>query len=195
MRTILILAVILPLAGCLKTDVTEAGIVTPNASGTLPIRSTETVDLSDRLYDADVGGVVMAAGLDDRGHAFAKSGVLRETNTGPQLSGNARYVARYSYRGISGVTKTNTKIYGFTFGRWGNITLDVDLDQKTLTGTSGDLVVNGTLNGATVAGNVTVRGVPGELSGQAGQAGVVAAFAGENKNTVYAGGLVADGVE
>ncbi|MEM8980692.1 MAG: hypothetical protein AAGD04_14490 [Pseudomonadota bacterium] len=67
-----------------------------------------------------------------------------------------------------------------------------DFDAGTLTGSSGDLTVNGTLSGTTLGGTVTYDGQDGTLTGLAGADQAFGAFHSASGTMIYAGGFAAE---
>ncbi|WP_147107782.1 hypothetical protein [Tateyamaria sp. syn59] len=74
----------------------------------------------------------------------------------------------------------------------GNIVLNADFNQGTLVGQAGGLSVNGSINGQSLGGTASYRGVDAPLTGRIGNTRAVGAFAGNTNDQALVGGFLAD---
>ncbi|MEM7615001.1 MAG: hypothetical protein AAF245_08130 [Pseudomonadota bacterium] len=74
----------------------------------------------------------------------------------------------------------------------GDITLDANFVSGTLTGRADGLEIDGTINGTTVSGNASYRGVTANMTGVIGDERAVTAFSGNTSREVLVGGVVAE---
>ncbi|KWV91046.1 hypothetical protein [Erythrobacter sp. YT30] len=76
--------------------------------------------------------------------------------------------------------------------RKGTISLDADFNSGTLEGRAGALDVAGTIDGQTVGGTASYRGVEADMTGVIGSERTVTAFAGNSDEAVLVGGINAE---
>ncbi len=161
---------------------------------------------NNNIQDARVGLVAYATGTDVvAGQVVAAAGIRAGADVGTvRTSGTASYNTVYAYDVVDNVTRTATTIGGTRYTQPAQtMTLNADFGARTLTGTSPDLSVSGTITGNAVSGTATVDyafnpiiGTPAAgrvtttLNGNVGSTGVIGAFQGADSNTVVAGGLV-----
>lgn len=77
----------------------------------------------------------------------------------------------------------------------GTISLDADFQQGTLTGSAGQLDVDGEIRGQNIGGSVRFRGVEADLTGRIGSTRAVGAFAGNTPDAVVVGGFLVEAEE
>ena len=123
-------------------------------------------------------------------YAFAalKDGVEGNMAGNTVTSGTVIYDAAYSINEFTNISSNPTidDIGSHT----GSITLVADFTNNTISGTGGQLTVNGTMGtGPDWDGAVTWRGVDGTIDGMITSGQVVGAFQGSSDDIVYAGGI------
>ncbi len=198
-RVAIVLVASTSLAACELSQeaATNSGFRTPNASGVI----TGGVDNDGQqvrrtIADASGNGFAFAGGVDDDGLA-AYAGVIPDSTGGAPLTATATFAANYQLFQYTDISLSKTGIgEGFISGlasiQSGPITLTADLDEGTLTGSSGEglLSVSGTFSGTDLSGDVTYRGVDGDLDGVIGEDRTVGAFHGNTADLIYAGGFI-----
>lgn len=173
------------------------------------VGSTVQINLSSEdnrsVSNAAVGTAAFTTGTNNTsGQVVAVSGIAPGATVGPAITGGtATYATEYGYQVVDDVIRTPGFIRGDRGIETGNLTLTADFNAGTLTGSNSELTVNGTVNGTTVGGTVQADynfggfgiagnqgSVSGPMNGQIGNTGVIAAFHGNDANTVMSGGLV-----
>ncbi|MEM6384638.1 MAG: hypothetical protein AAF718_00230 [Pseudomonadota bacterium] len=218
MKRLQITSLLLALTGILAACGGGGGSLSSDATlssfGTVvggQIDATLTDEENNSVSDPDVGLVAYVTGLDvDEGTAVARSGIAAGRTVGaPVTTGTATYNGTYAVGIIDRVNRTSTSIFGLQGQSAGNVALNADFDAATLTGTGAsvvgvttDIIVDGTISGQALTGNVTLNhdlggtAVPStlntSLTGSIGATGVIGAFQGNDFNTVAAGGFVAE---
>jgi hypothetical protein len=143
--------------------------------------------------DADGNGYAFVTGLfpDDPG-AAGFAGITDTTDLGTQpTTDSATMTGTYRLTQLDGLalnandrpTATSTR------SESDQITLTADFEAATLTGTQGDLSIDGTMDAGVLSGTVTFDGLEGTLRGAIGATDAVGAFDGADDDTVYAGGF------
>lgn len=157
----------------------------------------------------NIGRVAYMTGIDDRGGQIESySGIIGTPSVGAEVvRGTATYDARYEYIVVDRVNKSGGFIQGNRGGEIGVIRLTADLSDKTLTGNTSELRVDGRIDGKDISGTVvakyaygltafspdTITGrVKGPLDGRIGARGVIGTFHGNDANTTMAGGFVGE---
>ena len=170
------------------------------------VNATLSSEQNRNVQDARVGLVAYVTGTDPvAGQVVGLAGVRSGATVGTvRTTGTASYNTQYAYDVVENVTRTSTTIGGTRYTQpTQTMTLNADFGARTLTGTSSDVTVNGTISGSAVAGTATVDynfnpliGAPASgrvvttLNGNIGSTGIIGAFHGSDSNTVVAGGLV-----
>ncbi|MEP4197699.1 MAG: hypothetical protein ABJL99_18910 [Aliishimia sp.] len=183
-----------------------AGPLTVSGQTSVSSTGTVNIDLSDEsngnVSSAGVGLAAYATGVDlTRGRVSANAGIQNGATVGAaETSGTGSYSARYQYTMIDDASRTSVFISGTQItSAERSITLNADFDAGTLSGTTSDLDVNGTISGTTLGGSAVVdydffAGPSGTidttLAGEVGSTGVIAVFTGNDGDTVLAGGVV-----
>jgi len=178
------------LAGC-GDPVKLSGFVTPDASGNI------NADIENNIQSGQVTigleGVAWTSGSSENEGFKAFSGIIPGTEVAAApTSGVVNYTGTYEVGGTGLITRLDGIILGASFVDSGAINLTGDFDAGTLTGTSGQLVVNGTITDTTVAGTVTYQGQNGTLAGLAGADQTFGVFHSNSDDLVYAGGFAAE---
>lgn len=191
-----------------QATIQAAGSKQAPLSANLNVRSLQegSLRLHEEIVDPDphlpnrttTALVQYAAGLDtDAVAAVASAGVAQSDLGAAVVGGTAQYRARYNYVLLNDVAVDGGRITANAIRPSGDQTifLDADFNAGTLTGSTFDLAVHGTVSGQTVGGSVIVTpqiGVTanGTLNGQIGTDGVAAVFVGKDDTSVVAGGLV-----
>lgn len=188
-----ILGAAIALSGCqtIQDRATISGFTSPTASGVID------GDLSNRVtgreIDADGDGFAYATGSISGEGLAAKAGLVAGTDVStPPITGTATFSGVYELRRITGIFISSDSISGFPASETGQIALDANFADGSLTGTSGSLTVDGTMNGETLSGSVTYRGVEGPLRGLVGSDKTIGAFHGNDESLIYAGGFLAN---
>ncbi|MEX0287285.1 MAG: hypothetical protein AB3N23_21980 [Paracoccaceae bacterium] len=183
----------------------------PVSSSVLPVsnglvQTALSQQTNNTVSRPTVGTVAYTSGLNTAtGQAVAAAGISGTPNVGAaRTTGTASYTTDYEYDVITNVTQSTTTIGGNRVNRAGTVQLNANFDNGTLTGGDNFLVVNGTVAGSTVGGNVRAQylGAPsatfstnGALAGQIGQTGVIGTFHGtgtgaNSTSETLAGGIV-----
>ena len=79
---------------------------------------------------------------------------------------------------------------GFRTQQTGSINLSTNFGAGTLTGSSGNLSIDSRFSGEDLRGDMTYRGVDGDLTGLVGSDKAVGAFLGNNADLIGAGGFL-----
>lgn len=203
LTTLLILSpCVIALMGCLP-DVTEAGFQTPSADGTFDTNFVEGGETSLRSEDRSGNGFAYTIGVTDdsflgQGYPVINvlAGVLPTSRVSDTpTSGTATFVGTYEavHLNLQFVDpEISIEDAKALYREVGAISLDANFNAHTLTGHSGELVVDGTFSGAELAGTVTYEGFEGDLEGLMGGDGAVGVFVGEDLDEVLVGGFVVD---
>lgn len=179
-----------------QEEATNSGFGTPNASGVITDGVNNDGQQARRTVTDSAGnGFAFAGGTNDSGLA-GYAGIISGSTEGDIVpSGSATYDTEYTLYRVTEINLTETGFgEGFVTGRPavvnGNITLTADFDDRSLSGTSEFLSVDGRIEGTTLSGSVTYRQVAGALDGVIGADRTVGAFHGNDKDLIYAGGFV-----
>lgn len=148
-------------------------------------------------------GVSRTLTITVRGQVVGGAGIASGANTGAAVTdATASYNASYEYLVVDNVRRGPVFIQGDVGRESGNIQLSADFNNGTLTGTSGNLDVNGTINGTAVGGTARAKyrffgqtglnsgSVTTDLDGQIGTTGVIGVIHGDDSDTVVVGGIV-----
>jgi hypothetical protein len=194
------LAGVLPLAACsggggsgavVEDDLRfRSEIVTLNDNGTIPnqnisLRGTRGSgsDLT-RESDGEWQGFAYQYGRVRGSRTFlGVAGIAPGTDPG-----EAATVARASYEGRYDLAHADTVVTR----RDGDIRLDADFANGTLTGSADGLEIDGRIDGTDLSGRATFRGVSARLDGVIGTKRAVGAFAGNDDDGLLVGGIVAE---
>lgn len=183
---------VLGLSACVgEQDYTSSSFATPNGtSASATISKSLSNEQNGQVYDASLGGAAYLTGTNSSGaHAYA--GVMPGSSVGSAVSsGTATYSADYEVAYISSISVSGNLLSGFNNTDAGTIALTLDTSAGTLTGSNGNLTVDGDVSGTAVSGDAVYRGVSGDLTGLVGDEGTVGAFQGDSDSLVYAGGFV-----
>ncbi|MEJ6399021.1 hypothetical protein V8J84_13940 [Yoonia sp. 208BN28-4] len=168
----------------------EDGFNTPASDGTFPIALTSIQRGSIPGQYAYQTGFEQDVGM----RVFA--GLMPDAVVSGSVGGSAIFDARYQGSRTSEIAITPATTPGGdpiltgTSGAFsGDITLTVDMAGTALTGSDGLLAVNGQIDGQTLAGTVTYRGLDGSLTGLIGEDEAIGAFFATSDTTIYAGGF------
>ena len=155
------------------------------------------------ISDPDVGTVAIATGyrlteglIYPEVKSYAYAGIAPGFDVGATVdTGTATYSARYTYVTVD----YETSFFGLSGNPrsdGGIIDLSADFAAGTLTGSTGELAVDGSINCDDLSGTVTVQyssydnPVTGKLDGFIGDTGTIGAFHGSDDETALAGGFV-----
>ncbi len=143
--------------------------------------------------DADGNGYAFVVGLDpDDPRAAGFAGITETTDLGtlPTVD-SATMTGTYRLTQLDGLTlnANDRPSAASTRSESNQITLTADFEAATLTGTQGDLSIDGTMEAGALSGTVTFDGLEGDLRGAVGPTQAVGAFDGADDDTVYAGGF------
>lgn len=183
------------IAGCANT---ESGFATVTGSEI----NIALFDEANGNVSNDSGLVAFVTGTSFYGDTYkALSGIRSDYDVGTDVgTGEAVYVADYAYYVIDDIQLRDGYAQGTGVEERGQITITADFDDRTISGTDSALVVGGNIYGGLIEGVVTaiysdpeVSGqINGDLQGYIGDEGIIAAFHGNDPDTVMAGGLVSD---
>ncbi|WP_208352346.1 hypothetical protein [Pseudaestuariivita rosea] len=165
---------------------------TPSAEGEYPDDRNDYAEFRSGRVNNNGNGfayqVGRVSGTDD---IVAVAGVLPTTTVGSApTEASATYDGEYQMTIASETGSRSDPIR--IRNEEGRITLNADFTRQTLTSTSGDLQVDGTIDGQTVGGTVTHSGVTANMAGSIGADRVVTAFSGDNGRTAIVGGILAN---
>lgn len=169
---------------------------------------------SNSVSEPGVGLVAYAAGLESLApRAAAYAGIESGSTVGAtQTSGTGTYTGFYGVAIADDVDRGSTFITAQTGQSAGNVTLNANFGDGTLTGTGSsiaggfttDITVDGAISGSDVSGTVLVNHQPATptpglsagsvtatLDGLIGADGALGAFHGTDSNTALAGGFAA----
>ncbi len=180
-------------SGCVTSgDPTTSAFRTPDSrSSRASIPVALANETNDRIYNSSYGGAAFTVGTNDEG-AKAYAGVMPGSNGGARVTtGTATYSGSYEVTMIEDINVSNNFLTGRVAEDDGAITLRADFDARTLRGRSGNLSVDGRISGSDLSGDVTYRGVRGDLDGVIGDEAAVGAFHGSSSDLVYGGGFIA----
>lgn len=154
------------------------------------------------------GEIAFATGFTETNvlQARAVAGIQFE-DVGSAGSGTGTFSGLYGFGVMEDVVRTETEISGFPAQSIGNVFLTVDFANGSLAGTGSstdgiqsDIVVNGSISGRNLSGDVAVNYVTPSatttflsttLDGVVGENGAVGVFHGSDDNSALAGGFVA----
>lgn len=165
---------------------TDSRIVELNQDGTLP---DVGIDQNNSLTVSNItnnGGFAYQIGRVSGADEFlGVAGVTPNTRVG-----NVPTAANATYSGEYSLAYADRNEFGDPVS--GAITLSADFNNRTLTGQSGGLNVNGTLDGQSIGGTASYRGVDADLTGRIGTSRAIGAFAGHTADAVLTGGFIAE---
>lgn len=104
-------------------------------------------------------------------------------------TGGATYAGEYRMVHVNQIAEGDDGMTGSALVIESRISLDANFAEGTLTGSSGNLTVNGQFNGSDLTGDVAFSGVTGTLDGIIGSDKAIGAFQGSDANETYAGGF------
>lgn len=165
---------------------TNSRVVALNADGTLPANGINRRNSLSVLSITENGGFAYQLGrVDGQNQFLGVAGIAPET-----VVGSAPTAASATYRGQSSLGYANRTEFGPPVT--GTISLNADFNTRLLTGQSGGLTIDGTIDGQTLGGTASYRGVDASLTGRIGSARAVGAFAGDTDDAVLTGGFIAE---
>lgn len=181
------------LAACEVTqdEATTSGFTNPSASGRISgvLSSAPVVP----IIDDDGAGFSFTAGSTGGDGLRAVAGLVEGTTVNFRPSvGTGSYAGVYALVYVDDIDLSGGVITGQRDADVGVLTLTADFANDTLTSTDSALKVNGVMNGRTLSGSVTYRGLRGALEGLVGGDKTVGAFHANNADLIYAGGFLAD---
>lgn len=201
------------LAGCSATDLfSETYFVTPENNGTISQRLGAKSEGYTK-QDSDGHGYAIKVGYTSK-DLVAVTGIIPGSDGGAAVpSGTATYYGTWVVGGYQNVRLSGSSLKFDPMASAGAIVLDADFGAGTLNGTGnsvtaaeaeilvpgidttnlreGTLEVAGTIDGASLGGQVTFDGVNGALRGVIGDEKTVGAFHGKGGKLVYSGGFYA----
>lgn len=160
------------------------------------------------INDPEVGSVIYAAGVEGTlavaaaGYVtdgaiptrLAQAGVTGGKGVGTRVTnGTATYDVEWELYHMRDVALIDGRAqYESGIGIYDQITLTADFSDGTLKGARGDFAVEGRINANDLGGKVTYKTIEGDLEGEIGARGVIGAFAGKSKDSVFTGGFVGE---
>ncbi|WP_322890239.1 MULTISPECIES: hypothetical protein [unclassified Yoonia] len=188
MRVKIAIAAIALASGCTDQIIdnrTVSRFATPSSAGTFSSPSG-----TNRNYIIAGQGFAYKAGVASNQDIVAVAGIIPGTTvTAIPTTGNTVYAGQYRLVSVGGFTLDNGLLRGTETPVSGSISLGVNFAERTISGTSGNLAVNGTFVGNTMSGDVTYSGISGDLRGVIGGDKAVGAFHGESPTQLFAGGF------
>lgn len=186
------------LSACLP-DLTESEFATPTDSGDFAMSFDESVAIVTE--DGSGNGYAYEIGVSEGdffGVAYpvvtVLTGILPTTSVSElPSSGQATFSGAYEAVLIDLTQVSDDMTYEdieAAFYNTGTIDLVADFGAGTLTGSSGDLTVNGTFDSELLGGTVNYDGLSGDLTGLIGGNRAVGAFQGDDLDEVLVGGFI-----
>lgn len=165
---------------------------TPDANGNIETSFENNVQ-NGRLIDINGNGFAYEFGSIPEEGFFATAGVVPTTEFGSRPdSGVVTYDGVYELYHVTGISEDDGMITGSGRRAFGPISLVGNFNQNTLTGTSGDLQIDGTIDGTTLSGTAIFNGVSGSLQGGVDSDKTIGAFHGKSSTELFAGGFGAN---
>ncbi|MFT6451879.1 MAG: hypothetical protein ACJA06_001366 [Halocynthiibacter sp.] len=188
------LAAVATLPACsdlIKDANTHSNFSTPNSVGVYSTALSSQLTGRDTAPDGD--GYGYRVGSRSGTGLIGQSGIIPGTSVAAApASGSVVYSGRYELAQIQNIDISGSRIYGHSSLYSRSISLTADFDGNTLSGTGGNLSVDGAISNGNLSGNVTYKGVNGALDGVIGADRAVGAFHGNSADTIYAGGFIVD---
>ena len=206
MRSHLALLSLVALSGCALGfgDPTDSGFATPDASGDLSRVDSGARSGSDFSALTGNGYGNQVGAVDDDGLQGFAGLVSGATVSAPLTTGSTTMTGDFELAVIDFIIQNGTSVTGQSTLDRGNLTLNVDFENRRVTGggtgldggisnivlDNNVLAVDGQFVGDALTGTVTYDGVSGPLRGLVGSNEAIGAFHGHSDNQVHAGGFI-----
>ena len=178
------------MSGCIQNLNTHSSFTTLSQAGTLG----KTLGSQSKVteIDSDGDGFASISGTRSSTGLEASSGFVVTSALDPlPTTDSATYSGTYEISTITSIYVSGDSIFGLPGVDRGSIDLNVDFDAASISGSTGNLSVDGEFSsGGNIDGNVTYRGVSGDLAGQIGGNKAIGAFHGNDADLIYAGGFL-----
>lgn len=188
------LAAVATLPACtdlIKDANTHSNFSTPNSVGIYSTALSSQRSGRDTALDGD--GYGYRVGARSSTGLIGQSGIIPGTSVAAApTSGSVGYSGTFELAKITGISLSGNQIGGFSSYDGRSLSLTASFDDNTLSGTSGDLAVNGAISNGQLSGNVIYDGLSGTLDGVIGADRAVGVFHGNGPDAIYAGGFLVD---